>query len=54
MKTTRTEHDFLGELEIPAHIYYGIQTVRALENFKISGIAISSIPSFINALAYVK
>lgn len=54
MNTTRTEHDFLGELEIPAHIYYGIQTVRALENFKISGIAISSIPSFINALAYVK
>lgn len=54
MKNTRTEHDFLGELEIPAHIYYGIQTFRALENFKISEIPISAMPNFIQGLALVK
>lgn len=54
MKNTRKEHDFLGELEIPAHIYYGIQTCRALENFKISDIPISAMPNFIQGLAFVK
>ncbi len=54
MKNTRIEHDFLGELEIPAHIYYGIQTYRALENFKISEIPISAMPNFIQGLAFVK
>jgi aspartate ammonia-lyase len=34
---TRLEHDLLGELKIPAHILYGIHTVRALENFPLSG-----------------
>jgi hypothetical protein len=34
----RTEHDSLGEREIPNSAYYGVQTVRALENFAISGI----------------
>ncbi len=29
MNTTRIEHDLLGEREIPAHHYYGIQTLRA-------------------------
>jgi aspartate ammonia-lyase len=33
---TRLEHDFLGEKEIPDSIYYGVQTLRALENFKIT------------------
>ena len=51
---TRREHDFLGELEIPADIYYGIQTYRALENFQITGHVISSFPEMIQALAYVK
>lgn len=54
MENTRKEHDFLGELEIPAHIYYGIQTCRALENFKISDIPITSMPNFIQGLAFVK
>lgn len=54
MFETRTEHDFLGEMEIPAHIYYGIQTCRAVENFHISGISISSQTKFIQALACVK
>ena len=32
----RKEHDFLGEMEIPDDVYYGVQTLRAMENFKIS------------------
>jgi len=34
----RTEHDLLGELAVPEHAYYGIHTLRAVENFPISGI----------------
>ena len=34
---TRTEKDSIGTKEIPANVYYGIQTVRAMENFPISG-----------------
>ena len=33
----RKEHDFLGEIEIPDNVYYGVQTMRAMENFKITG-----------------
>ena len=33
---SRTEHDFLGEKEIPDQYYFGVQTVRALENLNIS------------------
>ncbi|WP_347052017.1 aspartate ammonia-lyase [Flavobacterium olei] len=54
MGSTRKEHDFLGELEIPDHLYYGIQTFRAVENFNITGIPISKEPLFIKALGYVK
>mgnify|MGYP000800456717 CR=1 FL=1 len=36
---TRMEHDLLGEKEVPAEAYYGIQTLRGIENFaNISGI----------------
>ena len=51
---TRTEHDFLGEREVPHEFYYGIQTLRALENFPISGISLSHFPTLIEALAMVK
>ncbi len=54
MAETRKEHDFLGELDIPADAYYGIQTIRATENFRISGVSVSSFPRFIQALGYVK
>ncbi|WP_298067069.1 aspartate ammonia-lyase [uncultured Mailhella sp.] len=54
MPATRREHDFLGELDIPAGAYYGIQTSRAVENFQISGIRISSLPRFVQAFGYVK
>lgn len=54
MTKTRLEHDFLGELEIPADIYYGVQTCRALDNFNVTRIPISSIPEFIRSLAWIK
>ncbi|KAB0665085.1 aspartate ammonia-lyase [Oryzomonas japonica] len=50
----RTEHDFLGEREISNDCYYGVQTLRALENFPITGIPISSVPELIWSLAQVK
>lgn len=51
---TRREKDLLGMREVPVHAYYGIQTLRAIENFPISGIRLSGFPHFINALAFVK
>ena len=51
---TRTEKDLLGEKQIPADAYYGVQTARALENFKLSGILINHYPGFIEAWAIVK
>jgi aspartate ammonia-lyase len=48
----RTERDALGELQVPATAYYGIQTARALENFPISGIRAPA--SLIDALIHVK
>ncbi len=50
----RTEHDSLGEHKVPADAYYGVQTLRALENFDISGIPISRFERMIQALAEVK
>jgi len=54
MTSTRLEHDLLGEMRIPADCYYGIQTLRAVRNFEITGISISSVPELIQGLAYVK
>jgi len=51
---TRIEHDLLGDFEVPADAYYGVQTARALENFKISGVELRLYPNFIKALAMVK
>jgi aspartate ammonia-lyase len=48
----RTEKDSLGTKEIPGHVYYGIQTARAVENFPISGLR--AHPSLIRAIAMVK
>src|SRR5262244_3627134 len=50
----RTEHDFLGDRELPDHAYYGVQTLRATENFPISGVYLHRFPDFVSALAYVK
>ncbi|KAI4469300.1 aspartate ammonia-lyase [Holotrichia oblita] len=51
---TRSEHDLLGYMNVPVEYYFGIQTMRALENFHISGIRLHSFPEFIRALAEVK
>ncbi|CAA6814150.1 MAG: Aspartate ammonia-lyase (EC [uncultured Thiotrichaceae bacterium] len=50
----RIEHDLLGEKTVPETAYYGIQTLRALENFSISGITLNFYPDFIKGLAKVK
>ena len=48
------EHDLLGEREVPTAAYYGVHTLRALENFHISGIPLSTYPNMVRALACVK
>jgi aspartate ammonia-lyase len=50
----RLEHDLLGEREVPARHYFGIQTLRGVENFDITGIPISHYPQLIHSLACVK
>jgi aspartate ammonia-lyase len=51
---TRTEHDLLGERDVPADARYGVQTLRAVENFPITGIRLAHFPHLIRALAMVK
>ena len=50
----RSERDLLGEKQIPADAYYGVQTARALENFQISGVTIGHYPDLVAASALVK
>src|SRR5215216_3173655 len=50
----RREHDLIGERSVPALVYYGVHTLRALENFPITGTPISIYPDLIAALACVK
>ena len=51
---TRTEKDLLGEKQIPFDAYYGVQTLRALENFQISGVKTNFYPDYVKAYAIVK
>jgi aspartate ammonia-lyase len=51
---TRREHDLLGERDVPNEAMYGVQTLRALENFPITGTALREFPQLIEALASVK
>jgi aspartate ammonia-lyase len=51
---TRLEHDLLGEREVPDDALYGVQTLRALENFPITGTPLREFPALIEALAAVK
>jgi aspartate ammonia-lyase len=50
----RVENDLLGTREIPDEALYGVQTLRALENFPITGIALREFPALVEALAAVK
>lgn len=54
LDSNRTEHDLLGHKQIPQHSYYGIHTLRALENFQISSLTVGQQSHFIRALAQVK
>jgi aspartate ammonia-lyase len=51
---TRRERDLLGEREVPASALYGVQTLRAMENFAISGVQLREFPTLIAAIAAVK
>ena len=50
--TTRLEQDSLGEKAVPAEALYGIQTLRAVENFPISGLR--PLPQFVDAVVWIK
>ena len=51
---TRIEHDLLGDRAVPETAYYGVHTLRAIENFPITGTPISIYPDLIIALAWIK
>lgn len=51
---TRIEHDLLGDREVPVEYYFGVQTMRAMENFNISRVRLHFFPAFIKGLAVVK
>jgi aspartate ammonia-lyase len=50
----RREHDLLGERDVPAEALYGVQTLRALENFPVTGVPLREFPALVSALAAVK
>ena len=50
----RLESDLLGELKVPADAYYGVQTQRAIDNYKISCNHMSDYPEYVISIAYVK
>ncbi len=50
----RIESDLLGELQVPANAYYGVQTQRGINNYKISNTKMSDYPEFVISIAYVK
>jgi aspartate ammonia-lyase len=51
---TRREHDLLGERDIPSNAYWGVHTLRAVENFPITGVPVGHFSNFVRALVYVK
>lgn len=52
--SVRSEKDLLGQLDIPKDRYFGIQTQRAIDNFKLTGKTLSLYPELIKSLAYIK
>jgi len=53
-RATRIEEDLLGQLEVPADAYYGVHTLRAMDNFQISRTTINQVPEFIRGMVQVK
>ncbi len=54
ISATRREHDLLGDRDVPLNALYGVQTMRAMENFAISGVELREFPALISAIAAVK
>ena len=54
LNNIRIEEDLLGTREVPADAYYGVHTLRAIENFYISNSKISDIPEFVRGMVMVK
>lgn len=50
----RIEEDLLGEMEVPDEVYYGVHTLRAIDNYKISSTTINDVPEFIRGMVQVK
>ncbi|MEX3175507.1 lyase family protein, partial [Serratia quinivorans] len=50
----RIEEDLLGTREVTAEAYYGVHTLRAIENFYISNSKISDVPEFVSGMVMVK
>ena len=50
----RIESDLLGELQVPAEAYYGVQTQRGINNYQVSNLKMSDFPEYIIAMAYIK
>ena len=53
-KATRTEEDLLGAREVPLEAYWGIHTLRAMENFQISGSVVGDEEAFVRGMVQVK
>ena len=53
-KATRTEEDLLGAREVPLEAYWGIHTLRAMENFRISGSVVGDEEAFVRGMVQVK
>ena len=53
-KEFRTESDLLGEIQVPKDAYYGVQTLRGLYNYNITGVRLSSYRNFIKAFGMIK
>lgn len=54
MTKTRTEHDLIGDIEVPIQALWGVHTARAVENFPITGVAIGHYRNLIKAMGLVK
>ena len=52
--STRREHDLLGDVEVPADVYWGVHTLRAVENFPITGVPVGHYSELVKALVLVK
>src|SRR3954468_4032398 len=51
---TRSEHDLLGDTDVPSDAYWGVHTLRAVDNFPITGVPVGHYPDLVRALALVK